>query len=378
MQLTPMDIWLDKYENAPFNLGESGVHNNLVSDFLSGDGVDEFLKLDLNYNSTRGSVELRRTVAALYNSIDEENVLIATGATEPIFLYYQSTFKAGANVVVVVPTFHSLYDVPDVIGYEVRKVSLRIEDQFALPLDDIKRKVDSRTSAIVVCSPNNPTGMVCTDSDWDALIELADRFDCDIVVDEEYRFLPYETDRSLVPSAVGRSPRVISLSSPGKCFGCVGLRIGWMVGRQEIIDQCLAFKTLTTHAVFKGSDLLACKVIENRTTLTNKYRSWILSNLLTLEELVRKHSSEIEYVRPRAGSIAFLRIKNWPSAQAFAEELVSKTGVFVLPGDAFDMPDFFRIRLGVPPAHFEEAISRMSQVLEEGDVSLKAKLGTFE
>ena len=364
MELSPLDIWLDTYKDALFNLGESGIQNNLVSDFLNRDGLDEFARLDFEHNDILGSPELRRAVAALYDTLDESQILITSGATEAILLYYLSTFQAGANVVVVLPTFHCLYDVPSDLGFEVRTVSMRRENKFALPLDEIKQNVDNRTSAIIVCSPNNPTGMVCTASDWKALIEIAEHVDCDIVADEEYRFLPYETASNYLPSPVDQSPRVISLSSPGKCFGCVGLRVGWMAARKEVIERCVNFKTLTTHTVFKGSDFLARKIIERHTELTSQYRTWILTNLATLNALVNAHPSAIEYVPPKAGSVAFPRIKNWPSAQAFAKELITRENVLVLPGDAFSMPDSFRLRLGVPPDHFKEAMLRMSRLLK--------------
>ncbi len=365
MQRSFLDNWLDEYATSEINLGESGVANGRVRDFLNSEDMMAFADLPFDYGDSRGTFELRDTIASLYPGKVQANVLVTHGVTEALLLYFLATFKAGTNIIIVTPTFHPLYDTPALVGYEIRKAPSLFSDAWALPLKAIESAIDARTAAIVVCTPCNPTGKSLSSAEWTALIRLAEEFDCDILADEQYRFLPYDSNAFAIPSGTALSERVVSLSSPGKCFGCVDLRVGWICGRQEVITRCHAVKPLTTHGTFKGSDFIANKILRGHQAFTTRHRAHILQNLASLDDLVSSHADILAFVRPDAGSMAFPRIGGrWHDAHEFARALVIQKGVMVLPGEAFDQPEHFRIRLGLSPERFQEALARIKRLIE--------------
>lgn len=370
MKIVPslLETWLLQYQKAPYNLGESGVTNLSVGELISltGCSVEELYQLSLENNDTYGSLGLRKAIASFYEGVTPDSILVTSGTTEAILIYFHVRYQPGANVVVPVPAFHILHEVPSFLGYEVRYLQLRPENNFRLNLEDLSKLVDEKTEVIVLNSPHNPTGVVYSDEEIKAVLELAQKHNAQILSDEHYRFLPHTNDINILPSLSGRAPNVVALGSPGKCFGCIGLRIGWLIGSKEVIDACHNFKDYTTHTVCPINDFLAKSALLNWKQIIPKYKGWISQNLLQFNNFVEQHSDVIGWVKPDAGTVAFPFFKEKSlKSDLFAQKLVEETGVLVLPGEAFDMPGFFRISFGVNPELFTTALNAFSLILRD-------------
>lgn len=362
-----LEIWLSKYEQAPLNLGESGVTNQSVGDLIELlEDPDKLYQLSLANNDTYGSLGLRQEISKFYDGVDPESILVTAGTTEAILIYFHVRYTPGANVVVFVPAFHILPEVPEFLGYEVRKIPLRKENNFRPDLEEVANIVDERTKAIVLNTPHNPTGIVFSDREIQTIVSLAEKHGADVLADEHYRFITYRDTPSILPSLYGSSPNVVALGSPGKCFGCIGLRTGWLIGSKEIVRACHDFKDYTTHTVCSLNDLLTRTVLINWQKILPKYQTWVTTNVVQFREFVDRNSDRVGWVEPEAGTVIlpFLKDKTLHS-EAFFRELVEKTGVLVLPGEAFDLPGYFRVALGVEPEFFQIALEKFSQFLAE-------------
>lgn len=369
MKIEPslLETWLLKYQDAPYNLGESGVTNLSVGELMSltGCSPEELYQLSLSNNDTYGSLGLRKAIASFYDGVSPDSILVTSGTTEAILIYFHVRYQPGANVVVPVPAFHILHEVPSFLGYEVRSLQLRPENNFRLDLEELSKLVDDNTKVIVLNSPHNPTGIVYSEEEIQTVFDLAQKHNAEILSDEHYRFLTHTSDIDILPSLYGRTPKVVALGSPGKCFGCIGLRIGWLIGSLEVIDACHNFKDYTTHTVCPINDFLTKEALLNWKEIVPKYKGWILHNLLQFTNFVEQHSDVIGWVKPNAGTVAFPFFKDKSiKSDLFAQKLVEETGVLVLPGVAFDMPGFFRISFGINPQHFNTALNAFSLVLK--------------
>jgi len=371
MRIVPslLETWLLKYQNAPYNLAESGVTNQSVGELMSltDCSLEELRQLSLENNDTYGSLELRRAIASFYEDVDPDSILVTSGTTEAILIYFHVRYQLGANVVIPVPAFHILHEVPSYLGYEIRYVQLRPENNFRPDLNEFSELVDDRTEVIVLNNPHNPTGIVYSEKEIQVVLELAEKHKAEILADEHYRFIPHASDIDVLPSLYGRSPNVVAMGSPGKCFGCIGLRIGWLIGPKEITGACHDFKDYTTHTVCSINDFLARSALLNWKKIIPKYKEWILQNLHRFHDFVDKHSDLIGWLEPEAGIVAFPFFKGKSiKSELFAQRLVEETGVLVLPGEAFDMPGLFRISLGVNPEIFSRALHAFSSFIENG------------
>lgn len=357
-----MEPWLIEHQNAPYNLAESGVLDQTVGELLQKTGADsaELLRLSFKNIDTYGSPELRNAIAGVYGDLDPDSILVTTGTSEALFIYYHIRHEKGANVVVPFPAFQSLYEIPRYLGYEVRFLRLRVEDNFRPDLDELAALVDDRTKVIVLNNPHNPTGVLFSEEEVRAILEIADRHGAEVLADEHYRFMPYG-ERELIPSLYNRSRNVVAVGSMIKCFGCVGLRVGWLIGPRELIESSRDLKDYTTHTLCSVTDYLARAALSGWRAIVPEYKGWILDNISEFRSFLSEHRGLIDWVEPQAGIVAFPFFTDRSvSSKEFTDGLVKNQGVSLLPGEAFETPGHFRLGLGVPPRAFEAAMRRLS------------------
>jgi aspartate/methionine/tyrosine aminotransferase len=361
-----LEPWLIKYQNTPYNLAGSGVTDQTLRELLEVTGVEmeELLRLDFTDNETRGSLPLRQAIAALYD-IDPDIILVTHGTSEGLFLYFHVRYQRGANVVVPVPAFQNLHEVPRYLGYEVRLLQLRVEDNFRPNLEELAKLVDSNTKTIVLNNPHNPTGILYSDSEVKTIIEIAERNGAEILADEHYRFIPY-TDIDLIPSLYGRSAKIVATGSMIKSFGCAGLRVGWFIGPPELIENCRNLKDYTTHTMCSINDYMARRLLEKWQKLAFRHRDWITKNVSQFGQFIARHNELLDWVPPQAGIVAFPFFKDQSiNSTEFARALVSETGVCLMPGDAMNMPGHFRIGFGIEPVSFAAALDLWSSFVQK-------------
>lgn len=363
-----LETWLSKYEKLPYNLGESGVDNFIVDDLLElTSSRQEIERLSLSNNDTYGSLRLREAIASMDSTVSIDDILVTNGTTEAILIYFMVRHRPGANVVVPVPSFHVLYETPALLGYEVRHLPLQVENGFRINPEALAKLVDDNTQSIVLNTPHNPSGVVSSAAEIQSIVEIAERHNAEILVDEHYRFLPHGSDLNVLPSLYGRSPRIISLGSTGKCFGCIGLRIGWLIANKDVIKAAHFFKDYTTHTVCAINDYLAASVLINREKILPRICTMIHQNSHALETFIQQHRDLVGWVKPEAGTTAFpyFRQQNMRNSQNIAARLAEEYGVVILPGEAFDRPGHFRIGLGTAPKILNYALEKLSVVMED-------------
>jgi len=203
---------------------------------------------------------------------------------------------------------------------------------------------------IVVNAPHNPTGMLPSHAEWQALVALCADAGIALFADEVYRYVEYdEADR--LPAGADSLPAGISLGVMSKSFAMAGLRIGWLATRDRaLLAKCAAFKDYTTICPSGPAEILSLIGLRARSTVLARSRGIIAANLAILDRLVAERPDLLTWVRPRAGSVGYPaltlagRFKGW-DADRFAAELVEAEGVLLLPGSRFGQPGN-HVRLG--------------------------------
>lgn len=355
-----IEPWLIKHQFARYNLAESGMVNQTVGELMDAVGVtpEMIRNVSLANSDTYGAPSLRARIAALYPGVSEDEILVTTGTSEALLLYFHVRQRAGGNIVVPVPAFQSLDELPHYLGYEVRRPRLEVAQGFRPDVEAWKKAVDENTVSLVLNTPQNPTGIVLRGDEVASIHRDAQAMGTEILADEHYRFVPYGNEE-LLPSIVRPKDGIAGVGSMIKCFGCVGLRIGWLIGPKPLIDACRNLKDYTTHTVCALTELLAEKTLENFRPLMSEYRGWVRSNVAAYTSFMETHAGHLGWVKPEGGLVCFpwLQDKGIDSGK-YAQKLVEQTEVFVLPGETFGYPGHFRLGFGLKPADFQKALER--------------------
>ena len=364
-----MERMMSKFEQrVDYNLSESGVHPVLLEELLgeNRDLLDELLKTDLNYPHVNGIPALRRNIAALYGGAEADNVLVTVGAIEANYNSVQTLLAPGDEIVVMLPNYMQIWGISRNSGFAVKAFHLREDRQWAPDLDELEEAVSEKTRVIAVCNPGNPTGYVFTGAEMDAIVRAAERVGAWIIADEVYRGAERTTD-SETPSFYGRYDRVLAVGSMSKAYGLPGLRIGWVVGPVDIVDEIWARHEYTTISATMLSNKLAALALspEVRPRIIARTRQYIREGYPILEKWAAAHQDLFAIVPPRAAAIAFARYRLDINSTEFIERLFAEKSVLVVPGDHFGMDHFLRISFGLPHAYLTAGLNRIRDLIAE-------------
>jgi aspartate/methionine/tyrosine aminotransferase len=317
--------------------------------------------LTLGYAESSGHPLLHREIAALYDGLEPDDVLVFAGAEEGIFCLVNVLLGPGDHAVVTWPGYQSLYEIARATGADVTLHELREDAGWALDLDLLRRQVTPATRLIVVNAPHNPTGMLPDRATFDGLVAVAEDAGAHLLLDEVYRFLEFD-DGDRLPAAAEVTARGVSLGVMSKSFAMAGLRIGWLASRDhDLLERCASFKDYTTICASAPSEILALIGLRARETVLDRSRGIVAANMERLDTFFDEWADRFTWVRPRAGSTGFPRFTvPGVSIDDWAAGLVESEGVLLLPGSQFGFGGN-HFRLGFGRTDLPEALERLER-----------------
>jgi aspartate/methionine/tyrosine aminotransferase len=367
MQLTPFKLerYFSRYEfTAKYLLCSSDCESLSVGDLLALEpAAEDALKHHwLGYTESTGAPSLRQEISRIYTGIQPEQVLVHSGAEEAIFLFMHAVLQPGDHVIVHWPCYQSLFEIARSIGCEVTLWESRLQNNWAPDLDELRRNLRSNTRAVIVNSPHNPTGYLMSQEDFRTLNTLTQDRGILLFSDEVYRELEYDpVDR--LPAACDINPTAVSLGVMSKSYGLAGLRIGWAAScNSPVMARMAALKDYTTICSSAPSEFLSELALRHRNEITGRNLHIIQNNLVLLDGFFAARMDHFNWVRPKAGPIAFPRLIG-EDVEQFCHELVTKSGVLLLPGTMYDHPGN-HFRLGFSRKNLPQALERLEHFMD--------------
>ena len=364
-----MEHMMSQFEqDVEYNLSESGVHPITVRELLGEDThlIDDLLATGLTYPHVNGIPELRRNIASLYDGAGPENVLVTVGAAEANYITTRTLLGAGDEIIVMLPNYMQIWGIAKNHGLQVKTFRLREEDGWAPDLAELESAVSPATKLIAVCNPNNPTGNILTEAEMDAMVARAERVGAWILADEVYRGADRVSDEEN-PSFYGRYDKVVATGSMSKAYGLPGLRLGWVVGPPETVDDIWRRHEYTTISATVLSNKLAAIALspEVRSRLIGRTRSYIRQGYPILERWMARHGSTFSLTPPQAAAIALVRYHLDINSTQFTDRLRTEKSVLIVPGDHFGMDHLVRISFGLPEDYLVTGLDRIHELILE-------------
>lgn len=271
----------------------------------------------LEYSHSAGNESYRRKLVDYYGrlgiTVDHTEIIVTTGGSEAILFGMMACLDPGDEVIIPEPFYANYNGFATSAGVQVKPVTSRIEDGFALPpLEAFEKQVTSRTRAVLICNPNNPTGYLYSRDELEVLKELCLRHDLYLFSDEAYREFCYGGQHFSAMNLGGMGDRVILMDTISKRYSACGGRIGALVSKNRaVLDTAMKF------AQARLSPPSFAQILgEAAVDLPANYFDGVKAEYLARRDLMIKMLNEIPGVYcPNPGG-AFYAIARLPVADA--------------------------------------------------------------
>ncbi len=365
IEVFEMERMQSTWENVvEYDLSESGVLPVSLRE-LSEMGFDLEWALDtpLTYSQSNGTPQLREALSKIYPGTTIENFEVTNGTSEANYLAALTLLKDGDGFALEVPNYMQLWGVPRSVGAEISTFRLLQEQDWEPDWAEFERAVTPRTRMVYVSNPNNPTGSVLSASAMKRIVERCEATGTYLLADEVY--LGAEIDGPRTASFWGMSDRVIVTSGLSKAYGIPGVRIGWIVGPEDVVRECWSQHDSVTICPNKLSDAVARIAVqqENRERLYERGRALIQRNRRIFDAWVDGLGEGFSYISPQAGAIAFLQYPSSTPSLELAERIRRNQSTLVVPGIHLGLEGYLRIWLGGKQDYFEEGLRRIAEEL---------------
>ena len=365
-----VERWMNEYEDdCTYNLAETCIDSLTIKELLEicGEDVENYMLelagTRLTYSHIYGSKELLEGIADMYKEAKPEHVLPTHGAVGANHMAISTMISAEDNMVCVMPTYQQHYSIPESIGADVRILNLNLDNHFLPDMDQLRSLVDENTKMITINNPNNPSGSLIPLKQMEEIVEVARSVGAYVLCDEVYRGI--SEDGSYMPSIIDIYEKGVSVGSMSKIFSMAGVRLGWIVTRDEaLIERLKERRDYDTISCGVIDDKLAALALANREKVFERNSRILFQNRQILDDWVNA-TPEVYYQKPVAGTTALVYYKKDMPSYDLCVKLLKSKGVLFTPGECFEMEGAVRIGYAFDSKLLKQGLDLFAEFLKE-------------
>jgi aspartate/methionine/tyrosine aminotransferase len=330
------------------------------------------------YTENAGLPSTRRMIAQYYQlkhnvELDPSREIVVTASgVQALQLGIRCVLDPGDEAIVLTPAWQNQMSIAKMCVSDVQMVPLVLKNaRFCIDFDALERVLTPKTRLLVYTSPSNPLGWVATVEDQRRLLEFARKHDLWLLADEVYERLWYPADGSLgqpVPSILrlcSRDDAVLVIQSFSKSYCMTGWRVGWLVGRQDLVDRATKLNEFVVSCAPSFAQRAAESALEWGDDTVRQMLTLYKSNRDFCLQALRK-VKRVQVPEADGAFYLFPRIEGLEDSFHFCKTLLLETGVGFAPGVAFGAGGEGSIRIcyAVEREILEEAMSRLIPYLK--------------
>ena len=360
--------------------GEHVIHFEIgrpdfdTPEYIKKSAIESINAGNVFYTSNFGTMELRKAIADKLkreNNVEyrPEEILVTAGLSEAVFAVLATILDEGDELLVPDPVWLNYMNVPRMLGEVPVPYELKEENDYQLDLDEIRAKITDRTRAIVIVTPNNPTGGVLSMETIEGLAKIAVENDIMVISDEVYERLIYDGEKNIsIASLPGMKERTFTMNGMSKAYSMTGWRIGYVAAPEEYI------KVMNTFHQYNSTCAVSFCQAASVTALNEEGDE--------VEEMVQEYQRRRDYavaaineiegiscLKPKGSFYIFINCKKLGmKSSEICEYLLDHAKIALVPGDVFGPAGEGYIRMSF--ANSYENIVEGCRRLKEGIDSL--------
>ncbi|WP_430603840.1 aspartate aminotransferase [Enterococcus sp. DIV1368b] len=328
------------------------------------------------YTPTAGIPELRQAIVSYLETYygltyDASQTIVTDGAKFALYALFQTILDPKDEVIIPVPYWVSYGEqVKLAEGVPVFVTGQEVND-FKVTLEQLEQARSSKTKAVIINSPSNPTGMIYTKEELQEIGEWAVKNDILIVADDIYGRLVYNDNEFTPIATISKAIReqTIIINGVSKTYAMTGWRIGYAVGNQKIIDGMIAIASQSTSNPTAVSQYAAVEALQGEQDTVEEMRKAFEERLDIVFPLVADLPG-VSVNRPQGAFYLFPNVKEtlaicgYEQVTPWVEDLLEEAGVALVTGEGFGAPENVRLSYAANLATLEEGIRRIQRFIE--------------
>ena len=327
--------------------GEKVIHFEIgrpdfdTPEYIKKAAIESLNAGNVFYTSNFGTMELRQAIADKLrreNGVDYKatEVLVTAGLSEAVFAVLATILEEGDELLVPDPVWLNYINVPNLLNAVPVTYELKEENGYQLDLSEIKSKITPKTRAIVIVTPNNPTGGVLSRETLEGLAKLAVKNDLLVISDEVYERLIYDGEKHIsIASLPGMKERTFTMNGMSKAYSMTGWRLGYVAAPEEYIAVINKFHQHNTTCAVSFGQAAAVVALRDEGNEVNE----MVKEYQRRRDYAVKAINEIDGLSclcPKGAFYIFINCKALGKKSAeLADYLLEHAKIALVPGDVF-------------------------------------------
>jgi aspartate aminotransferase len=323
------------------------------------------------YGPAAGEPALRAAIAAKLSTENQvptqpDQVLVTNGGKQALYNLFQVLLGPGDEVLLPSPYWLSYPEIARLAGASVQVLPSSAADGFRIDPAQLEAAITPASKLLVLNSPSNPTGMVLSRSDFEAIAAVLRRHpQVAVVCDEIYEFLlePGLQHHSLAAVAPDLDDRIFSVNGFAKGWAMTGWRIGWLAGNSAVLKAAIALQSQSTSNVCSFAQFGALAAIEASRDCVHAMAEQFNTRRRLLSDGLQAISG-LQLHPPQGAFYAFPDMRSSGlDSMSFCNRLLDEQGLAVVPGVAFGDDHCIRLSCAANEATIEDGLARLERFL---------------
>ena len=330
------------------------------------------------YTATSGIVELKEAIAKKLHddnglNYGTKNIIISTGAKQSLANVFMAILNPGDEVIIPVPYCVSYPELVKLSDGVPVFIETKKENDFKVTYDELKSVLSENTKAIVINSPNNPTGTVYSKKDLEVIAKFAEENDLIIISDEIYEKLIYGKEKHISIASLSEDAfkRTVVINGFSKAYAMTGWRIGYAACYDEelikVMNNVQSHMTSNTNSIAQFAALEALN--GDQETIKNMVKEFSLRRELMIELI--SGIEDLTFIEPKGAFYVMIDVSkvlkkaNIKGSMEFANLLLKEENVVVIPGIAFGEDNFIRLSYATSKEEIIKGLKRIKKFVNK-------------
>jgi aspartate aminotransferase len=348
---------------------------------IKGEGISAIKSGKTRYTPASGIVELKEAICNKFNNDNNllyklGNIVISNGAKQSIYNALLAIINPGDEVIIPVPYWVSYPELIKLADGKPVLIKTKEENSFKYEMDDLNKALTSKTKAIILNSPNNPTGSIYSKEELAEIADWVVKNNIFVISDEIYEKLVYDTEKHISIASLNDEIKnlTIVINGMSKAYAMTGWRIGYAAANEEIAKLMSNIQSHTTSNPCSISQYASVEGLVGDQSSVEYMKKHFAERRNVMVDMVNSIKG-LSCRKPKGAFYVMVNFKNIKgkniagtkveSSLDFAKLLLDKVKVAVIPGIAFGNDDYIRLSYATSMENIKEGLRRIKQIVEE-------------